>query len=315
MIPSEGLETRVTVNSSPIQTSLPETSVAEATHRFVAASPVSTHVFPANQTQTASAQNQLVPCNLAVAGIPLDVTIPDDSRLEPNASFSKVWRLVNNGSCTWTADYAVVWFSGDDLGANRFVPVISAVQPGETVEIVVDMIAPDEPGLYSGYWMLKSDTGELFGIGPNGDSPFWVRIQVMAVTVVEPTETSTPVPTTAVLVTGTANLAIGDSIDLDSGKLNPAAKADGMLEQLAEDQLQWMPLNDGRFGIFGISKPGELECRLATLSEDPILITMLEKGIYLCYRTGDGLPGLMQIENLPAGESPLEIDFTTWAVP
>ncbi len=271
--------------------------------------------IPANQTLTAVMKTQPAPCNLASAGVPLDVTIPDDSRLEPKQSFSKIWRLNNSGSCAWTADYAVVYFSGGDLGANRVQPIIGAVEPGDTVEIVVDMVAPDEPGLYSSFWMLRSDTGELFGIGPNGNSPFWVRIQVMAVTAPAPVETATAAPTSAVLATGKASLAHGESVDLDSGKINPADGADGLLEQLADGQLQWKPLGESRFAVFGTSKPGEIDCRLADLSDEPVLLSSLEPGAYICYRTDGNLPGLMQVVNLAVGDSPLEIDFTTWAVP
>jgi hypothetical protein len=37
--------------------------------------------------------------------------------------------------------------------------------------------------------MLSNADGELFGIGPNGDAPFWARI------IVVPSETETPTPT------------------------------------------------------------------------------------------------------------------------
>jgi len=258
---------------------------------------------------------QEVPCNLASAGIPLDVTIPDNTRLEPNEPFSKVWRLINAGSCTWSTDYALVWFSGDDFGASPVQPVITVIHPGESVELAVDLIAPDAPGLYAGYWMVMSGSGELFGIGPNGNSPFWVRIQVIAVDTPTPTITTTPKPTSDVFTAGQVNLSVGQSFDLDHGEFDPLDQADGMLEENEEGQLQWSALNEGRFAIFGLSKPGELECSLATLSEQPISVSGLEAGIYLCYRTNDGLPGMMQIENLLAEESSLALNFTTWAVP
>lgn len=271
--------------------------------------------FPVSQTQTSSRVDQQKPCNLATAGIPLDVTIPDDSRLEPDQPFSKIWRLVNSGSCTWSTQYAAVYFSGDDLGANRVQPIISAVGPGESVDFTIDMVAPSEPGLYSGFWMLRSDTGELFGIGPNGNSPFWVRIQVIALTAPEPAETVTPAPTPIVLVKGKASLEIGMSIDLDSGKMNPVDGADGTLERLEDGQLQWKSQEESRFAIFGLFRPGEIDCRLAALSDESIMLEKLKTGSYLCYLTGSGLPGMLQIEKLPVGDSPLEIDFTTWAIP
>ncbi len=55
----------------------------------------------------------------------------------------------------------------------------SEVLPGEVVELSVEMVAPFEPGFYQSNWMLQSPEGELFGLGPNGDAPFWVRIEVV----------------------------------------------------------------------------------------------------------------------------------------
>lgn len=51
-----------------------------------------------------------IPCNKAVAGQPIDVTIPDDTVMTPGQPFSKTWRLENAGSCTWTRQYAVTFF-------------------------------------------------------------------------------------------------------------------------------------------------------------------------------------------------------------
>lgn len=301
---------------SPVnETILPEITATDFEPAAQLQTATSKQSLTTNLTQLSSTDVQDVPCNLASAGIPLDVTIPDNTRLEPNEPFSKIWRLINAGSCTWSSDYTLVWFSGDDFGAMLVQPVVKVIPPGESVEFAVDMIAPDVPGLYVGYWMVMSDSGELFGIGPNGNSPFWVRVQVIAVETPSPTITTTPKPTSVVFSTGQVNLSVDQAIDLDHGELDLLDQADGVLEENEEGQLQWSALNEGRFAIFGLSKPGELECTLTTLSEQPISVSGLEAGIYLCYRTGDGLPGMLQIEDLFVEESRLAINFTTWAVP
>lgn len=297
------------------ETILPEVNATDSGPVAKPKTATSDQSVTTNLTQISSTDVQDIPCNLASAGIPLDVTIPDNTRLEPNEPFTKIWRLINAGSCTWSADYALIWFSGDDFGALLAQPVITVIHPGESVEFAVDMIAPDAPGLYAGYWMVMSDSGELFGIGPNGNSPFWVRIQVMAVDTPTPTITTTPKPTSVVFSTGQVILSADQAIDLDYGDLDLSDQADGIFEESVEGRLQWSSLNEGRFAIFGLSKPGELECTLATLSEQPISVSGLEAGIYLCYRTSDGLPGMMQIENLFVEESRMAINFTTWAVP
>ena len=130
-------------------------------------------------------------CNQAAAGSPIDVTIADDTEMLPGESFTKIWRLQNTGSCTWTEAYAARLFSGSRMGAPESVSLDGNVSPGESVEISVDMVAPQKPGTYQGNWKLQNAAGQLFGIGPNSSAPFWVRIVVL-----EP-PTDTPAPVTA----------------------------------------------------------------------------------------------------------------------
>jgi hypothetical protein len=130
-------------------------------------------------------------CNRAAAGVPFDVSIPDESPMQPGQRFVKTWRLVNNGACKWTRLYTLVFFSGNPMGAmqSQFLP--AEVLPGAVVELSVEMYAPFETGFYQSNWMLMAPGGELFGLGPNGDAPFWARIQVVQ----KNTDTPTPTPT------------------------------------------------------------------------------------------------------------------------
>jgi len=132
-------------------------------------------------------------CNRVAAGVPFDVTIPDDTIMQPGQSFTKTWRLVNNGTCKWTRLYAVVFFSGNPMGAHQTNYLNAEVLPGQSIDVSVEFIAPFEPGMYQSNWMLQSQAGELFGLGPNGDAPFWVRIQVVGPPTSTPT--ITPLPT------------------------------------------------------------------------------------------------------------------------
>ena len=36
-----------------------------------------------------------------------DVTIPDGTYINPGASFTKIWRLKNTGTCAWTTQFAL----------------------------------------------------------------------------------------------------------------------------------------------------------------------------------------------------------------
>ena len=116
-----------------------------------------------------------VPCNLAQ--FVKDVTIPDNTEMQPGQTFTKTWRLMNIGSCAWTTSYSLVFLSGDAMGGSS-IPLPQRVEPGQTVDLSVDLVAPNTAGTYKGNWMLR-DTQERFGIGAGGSSPFWVQIKVV----------------------------------------------------------------------------------------------------------------------------------------
>jgi len=118
-----------------------------------------------------------VPCNRAK--FIADVTVPDGSQFPPSAQILKTWRLENNGTCTWDGNYAVVFVSGDQLGAPQAVSIPKVVRPGERVDVTISFIAPNQPGRYRSNWMLRDNRGNIFGIGQNANSHFWMDIQVL----------------------------------------------------------------------------------------------------------------------------------------
>lgn len=108
-----------------------------------------------------------------------DVTVPDGTRFDQNERFVKTWRLKNTGTCTWNPNYSIVFDEGDSLGAPASAPVTNGeVEPGEEVDISVSMTAPEETGSYEGYWKLRNQAGQVFGLGQKGDKQFWVKIEV-----------------------------------------------------------------------------------------------------------------------------------------
>lgn len=107
-----------------------------------------------------------------------DVTISDNTRLDPGKSFEKTWRIKNIGTCTWTKSYAVTFVNGDRLSAPESSSFKEDVKPGATIDITISMKAPSSNGTYRGNWKIKNDQGNLFGIGENYSNPFWVQITV-----------------------------------------------------------------------------------------------------------------------------------------
>jgi hypothetical protein len=108
-----------------------------------------------------------------------DVTVPDGTNFPQGESFTKTWRLNNVGTSTWTTAYSVVFYSGEQMDGASPTPLPGNVPPGQTVDISVDMVAPDENGNYIGYWILSNSNQQTFGVGPNGDQPFYVEINVV----------------------------------------------------------------------------------------------------------------------------------------
>jgi hypothetical protein len=107
-----------------------------------------------------------------------DVTVPDGTRFDPGATFTKTWRLRNIGTCTWTTSYSMVFDSGEKMGTTTSVNFPSNVAPGQSIDLSVNMTAPSAPGHYIGYWKFKNASGMLFGIGFNANRSWWVEINV-----------------------------------------------------------------------------------------------------------------------------------------
>lgn len=106
-----------------------------------------------------------------------DVTVPVDTVFPVGSSFTKVWRVRNAGTCTWTSDYALVLTGGNLPGSVNTVFLPSQTAPGQTVDLAVTLLTPTYPALYQSSWMLRDSQGRLFGYGPGGAGALTVRIQ------------------------------------------------------------------------------------------------------------------------------------------
>ncbi len=111
-----------------------------------------------------------------VATFVKDVTIPDGTYIDAGKSFSKVWRLRNSGTCTWTSEYALTFQSGFRMDAVSVIPMHGSIEPGQTVDLTINLQAPQTQGSFWGFWMLRNASGQLFGTGDDRNSPIWVKI-------------------------------------------------------------------------------------------------------------------------------------------
>lgn len=123
---------------------------------------------PATNTPVATATSN---CNNAE--FLADVTIPDGTIMTPNQAFTKTWRFRNVGACTWTPSYAIVFASGNSMNGPATQALTGNVNPGQTVDISVNLTAPGSTGNYTGYWKFRDGSGVLF-------DQFYVEIKVQS---------------------------------------------------------------------------------------------------------------------------------------
>lgn len=112
-----------------------------------------------------------------------DISIPDNTTMSPGSPFTKTWRIQNDGKCTWTTAYSLVFDSGEDMGAPTSVSLNNEVPPGQAIDISVNLRAPSSSDTFRSNFKLKNASGETFGVG-NFNDPFWVIIKVEGPTAV-----------------------------------------------------------------------------------------------------------------------------------
>lgn len=119
-----------------------------------------------------------------------DVTVPDGTVMNPAQGFTKKWRIRNTGTCQWSG-YTLVFDSGDSMGGPATQP-IGVVNPGQEIDLEVNLTAPAAAGNYRGYWRIVSNNNVLVPMlnGYQGRS-FYVDIKVQAPS---PTATNTSAP-------------------------------------------------------------------------------------------------------------------------
>jgi Ig-like domain from next to BRCA1 gene len=125
-----------------------------------------TPTTPATQTPDASqptATSNGKPCY--VMTFISDLTIPDGMIIAPGATFTKSWRVRNDGNCVWDQSYSLVFDKGTALSSVTSFPLPRKVYPGDTLDLSVPMTASTSDGSYSSYWHIATPYGGFFGVG------------------------------------------------------------------------------------------------------------------------------------------------------
>ncbi len=145
--------------------------------------------------------------------------------------FNKIWRIRNDGTCVWDANYLFVFIVGEPMTTTLAVPV-PPTAPGATADILIPMTAPNASGTHAGHWQMWSPRG-LFG------DLFEVRINLVDFTPPLPPGCA-GAPIIASFDADPVSIAAGQSSTLRWGKVDHAT--DAVIDQ----------------GIGGIGTPGSL---------------------------------------------------------
>lgn len=115
-------------------------------------------------------------------------TAGDFNNIQPGRQFSGIWTLRNTGTVAWTGDFRLAYveeptaetasISRDPMGAKplyslRQVSGRESVAPGETVDILLELVAPTLPGAHAFHWRLEDAARQPFG------GTRWLRVGVV----------------------------------------------------------------------------------------------------------------------------------------
>ena len=191
-----------TISIADVQTLAVSTFAAQLT-QTAAAMPTAASTETPAPTNTILAFNTFVPLNgsgtpVAALSSPTtscygllfisDVSIPDDTKMQPGKKFTKTWQVQNTGSCAWQAGFKWTLIAGNPMGGST-VTLSQTVNPGDQYPISVPMIAPTTSGEATGTWKMSDANGTFFG------QSVWVKIMVETPSATHtPSVTDTPTP-------------------------------------------------------------------------------------------------------------------------
>jgi hypothetical protein len=106
--------------------------------------------------------------------------IVDNSKVKANTQFTKTWAIRNIGFCTWDRRYRLIFYdgSGQHMNGPHYVNFPEIVAPNQSTWLSVNLTAPKSAGIHIGRWYLQDPDGKRFGVGPDGNEPLIVQIDV-----------------------------------------------------------------------------------------------------------------------------------------
>jgi ABC-type amino acid transport substrate-binding protein/heat shock protein HslJ len=125
-----------------------------------------------------------------------DLNLNDNNMQSPpiipaGQSFNKGWRIQNTGTCTWDANYKLVYVGGNtpqsQMGGQP-TAIVGTVAPNQQYDIYVNFVAPLQPGTYQSFWSMRNPQNTTFG------DRIWLGVTVPTPATSTPVATQTPNP-------------------------------------------------------------------------------------------------------------------------
>jgi hypothetical protein len=139
-----------TFTSTPRATDTPEpTATATVIFRFFTPT-------PKGQATGTITSDQPYACQL------ISQSPANGKEYAPRTDFDAVWKVKNIGKKDWdggSVDY--IYLNGDKFHKVEGYDLKKTVKVGETVELIVDMIAPKNNGSYSTNWTLRAGSNNF----------------------------------------------------------------------------------------------------------------------------------------------------------
>jgi len=114
-------------------------------------------------------------------GVWVESNPPDGTFVTPGQEFTITVTLMNTGDTTWTSNYYIQFFSGEQMGAPEKIYMPYPIPPTKNVQIAIDFQAPESIGLKHSDWRIVNAQDE-------GIYLFWIEVEVAS----EPQPTATP---------------------------------------------------------------------------------------------------------------------------
>lgn len=110
-----------------------------------------------------------------------DVTIPDDSLIATGQVFRKIWEVRNAGCVPWRGRYLTrIGTSNSTYTLTSPLRVeVPDTDPGETAQLIVDLVAPSTPGTKQVHWKQTDEHGREYFPGPQYTYGIYCRVVVV----------------------------------------------------------------------------------------------------------------------------------------